>query len=400
MTRGNIVLGITGSIAAYKAADIASRLIKAGYEVDVVMTDAAREFISPMTLQAITQRPVVTEMFTLHSEMAVEHVALAQKASVLLIAPASANTIAKIAHGMADNMLTCTALATRAPIVIAPAMNTGMYENPATRENLRALKSRGAVIVEPGEGRLACGTAGKGRLADPEDIIDTVKAVLGRQGDLAGRRILVTAGGTQEPIDPVRHITNRSSGKMGYAIAIAARDRGAAVDLITAPSELRIPKGINVTRVRTAKQMLEAVEASVSACDALVMAAAVSDYRVAAPSEHKIKKSGNTLTLTLVKNPDILASVNGTFVKVGFAAESQDLLANAASKLKAKGLDLIVANDITATGSGFEVETNQVTLLYPSGEAEQLPLMNKADLAHVILDRVANLLNRCPVNTN
>lgn len=394
MRKANIVLGITGSIAAYKAADIASRLIKTGYEVDVIMTDAAREFINPMTLQAITQRPVVAEMFTLHSEMAVEHVALAQKASVLLIAPASANTIAKIAHGMADNMLTCTALATRAPIVIAPAMNTGMYENPATQENLRVLKSRGTVVVEPGEGRLACGTAGKGRLADPDDIIDTVKAVLGRQGDLAGRRILVTAGGTQETIDPVRHITNRSSGKMGYAIAIAARDRGAEVDLITAPSELRIPKGINVTRVRTAKQMLEAVGARISSCDALVMAAAVSDYRVAAPSEHKIKKSGNTLTLTLVKNPDILASARGTFVKVGFAAESQDLLANAASKLKTKGLDLIVANDITATGSGFEVETNQVTLLYPSGEAEQLPLMNKADLAHVILDRVAGLLHK------
>lgn len=394
MRKANIVLGITGSIAAYKAADIASRLIKTGYEVDVIMTDAAREFINPMTLQAITQRPVVAEMFTLHSEMAVEHVALAQKASVLLIAPASANTIAKIAHGMADNMLTCTALATRAPIVIAPAMNTGMYENPVTQDNLGLLKSRGVVVVEPGEGRLACGTVGKGRLADPEDIIDTVKVVLGRKGDLVGRRILVTAGGTQEPIDPVRHITNRSSGKMGYAIAIAARDRGAEVDLITAPSELRTPKGINVTRVRAAEQMLEAVGALISACDALVMAAAVSDYRVASPSEHKIKKSGDTLTLTLVKNPDILASARGTFVKVGFAAESQDLLANAASKLKTKGLDLIVANDITATGSGFEVETNQVTLLYPSGEAEQLPLMNKADLAHVILDRVAGLLDK------
>jgi len=391
MEKKIIVLGITGSIAAYKAADLASRLVKAGYEVDVVMTKAAQEFINPLTLQAITHRPVVTEMFTLRSEMAVEHIALAERASLLLIAPATANIIAKIAHGFADDMLSCTALATRAPIVIAPAMNTHMYENPLTRENMARLESRGMFFVGPGEGRLACGTTGRGRLTDLDEIMAAVENALSPKQDLAGRRFVVTAGGTEEPLDPVRFITNRSSGKMGYALAKAAAARGAHVDLVSAPVSIAAPRGVNLVRVRTAKEMFTAVSEHTRCCDVLIMAAAVSDYTVANPAEHKIKKGEAKLTLELERTPDILASVSGSFLKIGFAAESRDLLDNAREKLARKKLHMIVANDITAPGSGFDVDTNEVTLLYPSGETEAHPLMTKDQLAHIILDRISRL---------
>ncbi|MBT9176698.1 MAG: Coenzyme A biosynthesis bifunctional protein CoaBC [Firmicutes bacterium] len=385
------MLGVTGSIAVYKAADLTSRLVKAGYIVDVVMTEAAQEFVQPLTFQALTHRPVVTEMFNLHSEMAVEHIALAERADVLLIAPATANIIAKLRYGFADDMLSCTALATRAPIVIAPAMNNGMYENPVTQENIAVLKERGVTFVGPGEGYLACGTVGRGRLTEIMDIFDAVKIALGRKGDLMGKRIVVTAGGTEEPIDPVRCITNRSSGKMGYALAEAARDRGAEVHLIAGPGSLRTPYGVRFTAVRTANDMFAAVQAATRDCHAVLMAAAVSDYRVAEVAKQKIKKSASSLSLELAKNPDILASLTGDFIKIGFAAESQDLLANAQMKLQAKGLHMIVANDISRAGSGFGGDTNEATLLFPDGRREALPLMTKERLAHIILDRTTDL---------
>jgi len=391
MEKKIVVLGITGSIAAYKAADLASRLVKAGYEVDVVMTKAAQEFINPLTLQAITHRPVVTEMFTLHSEMAVEHIALAERCAVLLIAPATANIIAKLAHGFADDMLSCTALATRAPIVIAPAMNNFMYENPITQENIASLSARGMLFVGPGEGRLACGTTGPGRLTELDEIMAAVEKVLYPRQDFLGQRIVVTAGGTEEPIDPVRFITNRSSGKMGYALARAAAERGAQVDLVSAPTNLAAPRGVNLVKVRTAQEMLAAVNLHSLHCDALIMAAAVADYTVKDPAKHKIKKDGAHLVLELERTTDILAAVRGSFLKIGFAAESRDLLKNAREKLLRKQLDLIVANDITAAHSGFDVDTNEVTLLYPHGENEDLPLMTKEKLAHIILDRISLL---------
>lgn len=391
MEKKIVVLGITGSIAAYKAADLASRLVKAGYEVDVVMTKAAQEFINPLTLQAITHRPVVTEMFTLHSEMAVEHIALAERGAVLLIAPATANIIAKLAHGFADDMLSCTALATRAPIVIAPAMNNFMYENPITQQNIASLSARGVLFVGPGEGRLACGTTGPGRLTELDEIMAAVEKVLCPRQDFLGQRIVITAGGTEEPIDPVRFITNRSSGKMGYALARAAAARGAQVDLVSAPTNLAAPRGVNMVKVRTAKEMLAAVSLHSLHCDALIMAAAVADYTVKDPAKHKIKKDGAHLVLELERTTDILAAVSGSFLKIGFAAESRDLLKNAREKLLRKQLDLIVANDITSPHSGFDVDTNEVTLLYPTGENEELPLMTKEKLAHIILDRISLL---------
>lgn len=392
MKNRHIVLGVTGSIAVYKAADLTSRLVKEGYIVDVIMSKAAQEFVQPLTFQALTHRPVVTEMFTLHSEMAVEHIALAERADVLLLAPATANIIAKLRHGFADDMLSCTALATRAPIVIAPAMNNGMYENPVTAENIAVLKARGVTFVGPSEGYLACGTVGRGRLTEILDIFDAVKMVLGRKGDLAGKRVAVTAGGTEEPIDPVRCITNRSSGKMGYALAEAARDRGAEVHLVAGPTSLRTPWGLRFSAVRTANEMLTAVQAAARDCDALLMAAAVSDYRVEEVAEQKIKKSASALSLKLVKNPDILQSLSGDFVKIGFAAESQDLVANAEAKLITKGLHMIVANDISRQGSGFGTDTNEAMLLFRDGRREALPLMTKECLAHIILDRLTDLI--------
>ncbi|MBS3938417.1 MAG: bifunctional phosphopantothenoylcysteine decarboxylase/phosphopantothenate--cysteine ligase CoaBC [Peptococcaceae bacterium] len=391
MNKKTVVLGITGSIAAYKAADLASRLVKQGLDVDVVMTAAAQQFINPLTLQAITHRPVITAMFTLHSAMAVEHIALAERASLLLIAPATANIIAKIAHGFADDMLSSTALATRAPIVIAPAMNTQMYENTVTQANIAKLEARGMTFVGPGEGRLACGTSGRGRLTELDEIMQAALLALNPRQDLSGKKVVITAGGTEEPIDPVRFITNRSSGKMGYALAKAAVARGAAVDLISAPTGLEVPLGARMVPVRTAKEMHAAVLKHTHECDALIMAAAVADYTVTDPAIHKIKKTGEKLVLELSRTADILGSVQGPFLKIGFAAESRDLVFNAREKLTQKNLDLIIANDITAPHCGFEVDTNQVILLYRSDQSEALPLMTKEALAHIILDRVQAL---------
>lgn len=384
-----VVLGVTGSIAAYKAAELASQLTQAGARVEVIMTEAATQFITPLTFRNITGRSVVTKMFELASEYSVEHVALAEAADVVVIAPATANTIAKIAAGIADDMLSCTVLATKAPVIVAPAMDVNMYENPVTQENIARLKARGFVMVGPGYGRLASGKMGLGRLVDTSEIMAAISQVLGKGGDLCGRRIVVTAGGTQEPLDPVRCLTNRSSGRMGYAIAEAARDRGAEVVLITAPTALPRPYGMEVVEVTTAQEMYQAVKKAVESADALIMAAAVADYRPARMAESKIKREkSEKLTLELERTPDILGEVRGNFLRVGFAAESEDLINNAKEKLRKKQLDLIVANDVSAIGA----ETNRVVLIDSTGSMDELPMLPKREVADRILDRVVRLL--------
>jgi phosphopantothenoylcysteine decarboxylase/phosphopantothenate--cysteine ligase len=388
-----IVLGVTGSIAAYKAAELASQLTKVGAKVEVIMTDAATEFVTPLTFRNVTGRPVVTKMWELASEYSVEHVALADAADIVVIAPASANTIAKLAAGMADNMLTCTVLATKAPIIIAPAMDVNMYENPITQDNLAKLKARDFVIVGPESGRLASGKMGMGRFIEVNQIIGTICQVLGKKGDLAGKHIVISAGGTREPIDPVRCLTNYSSGKMGYALAEAARDRGAQVILVTAPAALPKPVGIGIVDVGTAEEMYQAIKKAIAQADALIMAAAVADFRPARVSKGKIKRqTKSSLTLELERTPDILGEVKGNFIRVGFAAESNNLIANAKDKLQRKQLDLIVANDITLAGSGIGADNNQVVIIGQSGKVEKLPLMPKREVADKILDRVVKLL--------
>jgi phosphopantothenoylcysteine decarboxylase/phosphopantothenate--cysteine ligase len=390
-----IVLGITGGIAAYKAADLASKLTQAGAKVETVMTEAAQKLITPLTLRNITRRPVVTDMFELSSEYSVEHVALAEVADAVVIAPATANTIARLAAGIADNMLGTIVLATEAPVIIAPAMNDVMYRNRVTQENIAKLKARGFTILEPEYGRLASGKMGKGRLPETAKIITVIEQVLGQRKDLEGKNIVVTAGGTQEPIDPVRHIGNRSSGKMGYALAEAARDRGAAVKLISANVALAAPPGLETIKVQTAAEMKKAVTAAGKKADVLIMAAAVADYqpRAAAPSKIK-KESAGSFTLNLVKTPDILSEIKGDFIKVGFAAESEDVVTNAKKKLKAKALDLVVANDITQSDAGFDVDTNRVVIIDKTGKAEALPLMSKREVAERILDRLKRMMEK------
>ncbi|MFC1869891.1 bifunctional phosphopantothenoylcysteine decarboxylase/phosphopantothenate--cysteine ligase CoaBC [Chloroflexota bacterium] len=389
-----VVLGITGGISAYKAADIASKLTQAGARVETVMTESATEFVTPLTLRNITGRPVVTDIFEPASEHSVEHIALSEAADVVVIAPATANTIAKLAAGIADNMLCCVVLATRAPVIVAAAMNDNMFQNAITQENLAKLKARGFTIVDPEYGRLASGKMGWGRLAETDKIIKAVEQILRKKADLAVKRIVVTAGGTREPIDPVRHIGNRSSGKMGYALAEAARDRGATVVLVTTPTSLPHPAGMDVIPVNTAAEMKKVVEKAVKQTDALIMAAAVADYQPKAVAKSKIKKDSTTMTLELVRTPDILAEVTGKFIKVGFAAESENMAANARQKLEKKHLDLIVANDITAPESGFGTDTNKVTIIDRNGKAENLPLLSKREVADKILDRVVELLAR------
>jgi phosphopantothenoylcysteine decarboxylase/phosphopantothenate--cysteine ligase len=387
-----IALGITGGIAAYKAAEIASQLTQAGAKVNVIMTEEALQFISPVTFRALTGRPVVTEMFDLASEFSIEHVSLAKAADIVVIAPATANIIAKLAAGIADDILCCTVLATKAPVLIAPAMETNMYANSITQDNLAKLKARDFVIIGPATGWLASGREGLGRLADINDIIGSIRQLLGRNGDLAGRHIVVTAGGSQEPIDPVRYISNRSSGKMGYALAEAARDRGARVTLITAPASLPALVGVDVVKVGTAQEMRRAVENVASRADALVMAAAVADYRPMKAAKDKIKKGKAGLTLKMERTPDILGTIKGNLIKVGFAAESSNLVENAREKLRQKELALIVANDITASDSGFGSDTNRVTIIDRKGKIDRLPLLPKREVAERVLDRVAVLL--------
>jgi phosphopantothenoylcysteine decarboxylase/phosphopantothenate--cysteine ligase len=391
----SIVLGVTGGIAAYKAAALCSHLVKAGAVVDVILTDAAREFVAPLTFQALTHRPAVTDMFTLLAETEIGHVSLARRADLLIIAPATANTIAKLAAGLADNLLTTTALATEAPILLAPAMESHMWTNPLTQANVARLREvRDVTIVGPEEGRLASGASGVGRMAEPEQILDAARWVLGRCGLLAGRRVVVTAGGTREPLDPVRFLGNHSSGKMGYALACAARDRGAQVTLIGTTGQ-PAPFGVESVPVETAAEMLDAVLAVLAGADVLLMAAAVADYRPATTADHKIKKGDGGLTLDLVRTPDILAQVaqvrRADQVIVGFAAETENLLENARGKLERKRLDLVVANDAR---QAMGADTNQVTLVGADGSVEELPLLSKDEVADRILDRVACSLLR------
>jgi phosphopantothenoylcysteine decarboxylase/phosphopantothenate--cysteine ligase len=332
-------------------------------------------------------------MFDLASEFSVEHVALAERADVVVIAPATANMLAKLASGIADDMLSCTVLATKVPVILAPAMNAGMWENPITQENLKKLELRGFVIVQPTYGRLASGAVGKGRFAEIDEILGTIYHTLGeKSGDLARKKVLISAGGTQEPIDPIRYITNRSSGKMGYALAEAARNRGATVTLVSAPTAIAPPARVDVIHSNTAYEMRSAVLERVPETDVLIMVAAVADYHPKTIAQNKIKRKPEVLTLELVKNPDIVGEVQGNLIKVGFAAETENLLENAMLKIKQKRLDLIVANDITSPNSGFEVNTNKVTLISHNGEIEQFPLMLKSEVAHKILDKVAKLL--------
>ncbi len=389
-----IVLGVCGSIASYKAADIASKLTQAGALVDVVLTDSAAKFVSPLTFRSLSLRPVYTDMFDPNSPLAEEHVELARAADAMVIAPASATTIARLAHGMADNMLALTALATTAPVLIAPAMDNQMWEHEATRANVDTLRARGVIFVGPGEGRLASGRMGRGRLVETEQIIGAVRQALGRGGDFAGRRVVVSAGGTQEPIDPVRYIGNRSSGKMGFAIAEAARDRGAAVTLVCGPVALATPYGIDRVDVRTTAEMAAAVQRATDGCAAVIMAAAPADFRPANAAGQKIKRTGDAISVELVPNPDIIAGLKGPFVKVGFAAETEQVLVHAHAKIAKKGLDLIAANDVTAPQAGFATDTNLVTLISADGTVEELPLLTKYEVAHRILDRVADILAR------
>jgi phosphopantothenoylcysteine decarboxylase/phosphopantothenate--cysteine ligase len=390
-----ITLGVTGSIAAYKAVGLASTLHQAGAIVDVAMTIDAQRFVQPLSFQAITHRPVFADLWAPGMETDIAHVTLGRESDIILIAPATAHSLAKLAHGLADDPVAVTALAARCPLVVAPAMDAGMYGHPATLANMQVLRERGVVVVEPESGHLASGLIGLGRLADPETILDTVRATLGRHGDLAGRRVLVTAGGTQEAVDPVRFISNRSSGKMGYAIAEAARDRGADVVLVTAPTALRLPAGVTSVRVGTAQDMLAAMTEHYPRLDALLMVAAVADFRVEQPGAHKVKRGETALDLRLVPNPDLIATTAALAaeprpVRVGFAAETDDLLANAADKLARKSLDLIVANDVR--GDVFGSDSNQVTLLWADGRREDLARMPKIDVADRVLDAVARLL--------
>ena len=391
LTDKNVVLGVTGSIACYKALDLASKLVQAGAAVDTILSHGATQFIAPLAFRSITHRDVITDAFDPDSEYGIRHVALAQRADIVVIAPATANCIAKLAMGLADDPLTTTVLATKAPLLVAPAMDAGMFDHPATQQNLDRLRDRGVAIAGPGMGRLASGLVGMGRLLETPELMGHIAWALGKGGDLSGRIIVVSAGGTLEPIDPVRVITNHSSGKMGYALAEAARNRGASVVLVATPTGIPDPPLVEVVKVRTAQEMCDAVLEQVKRADCLIMAAAVADYRPEAAEPQKIKKSDDGLTLSLVKTTDILAAAQGDFVRVGFAAESQNLVQNASDKLQRKSLDLIVANDITEPGSGFGSDTNKVTIIGKDLQAEELPLLTKYEVSHRILDRVRDL---------
>ena len=385
-----VVLGVTGSIACYKAADLASKLVQNGALVDVILTSAATQFVSELTFRSITHRSVFTDLYSSESELSINHVALAETADIIIVAPTTANTIAKIANGISDDVLTTTILATRAPIIIAPAMDANMFDNAATQANVTTLITRGVFIAGPANGRLASGLIGQGRMVEPSNIISSASMILGKDGDFSGKKIVVSAGGTEEAIDPVRNITNRSSGKMGYAIAEAARDRGAVVSLVAGPNTIPKPVGILVTNVQSAEEMKKVIETECDGAHALIMAAAVADWKPLKKMDSKAKKSASdTWSLELVKNPDIIGSMkNDGLIKVGFAAESENLIENGKSKVKSKNLDFIVANDITAKDSGFSVDTNKVTIIHANGNIESLPLMSKYDVGHSILDRV------------
>lgn len=412
----NIILGVTGGIAAYKCVDLASRLRKQGANVHVILTKGAQNFVTETAMREISGNPVITSMWQEIQQYNVEHIALAQLADVVLVVPATANIIAKCACGMADDMLTTTLLATKAPVFFAPAMNTNMYENAITQQNLHTLLERGCHIIEPAAGHLACGTSGVGRMPEPQELVEILadffatgqetaetdeadfRQHLAEALDFSGVNILVTAAGTREPIDPVRYIGNRSSGKMGYAIAEAARDLGANVTLISGPSALTPLAGVNFFKVESARDMRRLVLENFPESQIVIKAAAVADYRVKNVADHKIKKNDEELTLVLEKNPDILKELGQKKQKgqvlVGFAAETQNLIQYAQSKLEKKNLDMIVANDVSKPQAGFNVDTNLIKLLKRDGSIEELPLMSKKDLAYIILNHVMKIYHQ------
>jgi phosphopantothenoylcysteine decarboxylase / phosphopantothenate---cysteine ligase len=392
-----VVLGVTGSIAAYKVIELARRMTQAGATVQVIMTPGATQFVQPLTFQALTYRPVEVEMFGTFDERAAGHVAMGQQADVVVIAPATAHTIARLAHGFADDLIGTTVLAAHAPLVIAPAMETHMWANPATQANVEALRDRGATIVEPESGELASGLMGQGRLASLEAIGTAIEDALATSTALAGKRVIVTAGPTLEPIDPVRVVTNRSSGKMGYAIAVAAQRAGAEVTLVTGPTALRAPVGVKLVLIESAAELREAVLAALPGAAVVVMAAAIADYRPAKAAEHKLKKreQGDEVSLALVKNPDVLQAIvakrDPRTLVVGFKAETGDAVAEASRMLREKSLDLVVANDVTANGSEFGSDTDQVTFVSADG-AEALPLLSKREVARRLVAKMAERL--------
>ena len=391
-----IALGVTGGIAVYKAVDLVSRLRKQGAEVRVIMTEHAQQFVTPLTFKEISGNKVAVSMWDSNQEFNVEHISLANWADAFVVAPATANILAKMANGIADDLLSTTLLAAQAPIIVCPAMNTGMYQNPITQENIEKLQKHGVTVMPPAVGYLACGVSGPGRLPEPQQIVEFIDAFFAKKdGDMVGLKVLVTAAGTREPIDPVRFVGNRSSGKMGYAIAQAAAQRGAEVLLVTGPSALEIPPNVNGVKVETTNEMLEACMAAYGDMDVVIKAAAVADYRPRDVADQKIKKkTDDALTVVMDKNPDILKELGARKahqVLVGFAAETQNLLENAREKIVKKNLDMIVANDVTAAGAGFNADTNIVKFLFPSGEVRSLEQMAKTQVANILLDTVMEL---------
>ena len=389
----HIVVGVTAGIAAYKAVDLVSRLYKAGAEVKVVMTRNATKFVSPLVFGEISKHKVAVEMFENVQDWNVEHIAYATWADAYVVAPATANMIAKMSHGIADDMLSTQLLATTAPVFVCPAMNSNMYAHPTVQENLATLRGRGVHVLEPDSGLLACGVEGKGRLPEPQKIMDWVDFHLGKTELLEGKTVIVSAGGTQEAIDPVRYITNRSSGKMGYAVALKAAQAGAKTILVSAPTDLAVPIGVERIIVRSATEMKAEIDSHYDSADAVIMAAAVADYRVAEVADNKIKKQ-ETMTLELVKNPDILASLGDRKQNqklIGFAAETQDVITYGKEKVRKKNLDMLVANDVSKSNAGFDVDTNEVTFIYPGDQIVNLPNMSKLDVAERIIQALADL---------
>jgi phosphopantothenoylcysteine decarboxylase/phosphopantothenate--cysteine ligase len=393
--KGNaVVLAVTGSIAAYKAVELASQIVQQGANVRVIMTESATHFVTPLTFKAITNYPVSTNIWESAKDYSIQHVSLAEFADAIIVAPATASIIAHIRAGLADNIISSTILATKVPVILAPSMNVNMYENATTQENIGVLKDRGFIIVEPETGRLASGIRGSGRLAKIETIIGTLKHVLARKGPLKGKTIVVTAGGSRESLDPVRFVGNRSSGKMGTYLAWAARDRGAFVKLLTCSEPPHDAVGIEIIRAESALDMKSAVESAVVDADVLIMAAAIADFTPAIPFTKKIKKEGGEINIKFVNTPDILKEVSGDFIRIGFAAETENLIENAKSKLKRKKLDLIAANDITDPKVGFGSEDTKITLIDKRGKIEESPIMTKKAMAEIILDKITKMVRQ------
>ncbi|NSW92588.1 MAG: bifunctional phosphopantothenoylcysteine decarboxylase/phosphopantothenate--cysteine ligase CoaBC [Firmicutes bacterium] len=396
MLKGKTVLiGVCGGIAAYKVVEVVSRLVKNNAQVHVIMTENATKFVAPLTFQTISKNPVVTGMFDIPERWDIKHISLAQKADILVVVPATANIIGKIAAGIADDMLTTTVMATKAPVMFVPSMNTNMYENPILKENILKLEKHGYLFMEAEEGLMACGTSGKGRLPEPETIVEKIINIIGHEKDMKGLKVLITAGPTREPIDPVRYITNKSSGKMGYALASAASMRGAEVLLVSGPVSLNRPCNVNVINVNTAREMFQKVMEVYKNYDVIAMFAAVADYRSEQEAERKIKKDKEVMNLKLVKNPDIaaeLGKVKGERILVGACAETEDIIKNAVTKLENKNFDVIMANDITMEGAGFEVDTNIVKIINKDKNIIELPIMEKTQVAHRVLDEVVKII--------